>query len=341
MKILCVSSPHGYTTRDVWMRIMKGLRLNGVDVVPYDLTTRWQVYETLFQKAGRKITDNLPDGFAPSLLAYEPITGAAIYHDVDAVLVVSPQYMPIPIVDILRRAGKATIGVFTEAPYEDTLHAPIQAAHFDFVFVNDKYSVTLYQSFNERTFYLPHSYDPDIHFDDDQARADNVVFIGTGYKTRVDFLNSVDWEGTGLELYGIWWMNKRHRLHRYLRGELVENEETAALYRRAGVGISAHRTMRYVNYDWQIDPGEAYSVGPRTYELAACGLFQVSDYRPELIDIFGDTVPVFESARDLRRIVQRAIDDPVWRQEMAKKQHEAVQGHTSAARMSTLLEKVA
>lgn len=341
MKVLAVSSPHGFTTRDVWKRCIAGMEANGIEVKPFDLLTRWQAFETMLALARRnKIA--LPPAFAASYLAYEPIFGAAHYHDVDAVLVVSPQYMPMPIIDMLRKSGKKTIGYFTECPYEDTLNAPVQAAHFDYVFVNDRNSVELFRSFADNVFYLPHSYDPLLHYDDVvDGHGDNVVFIGTGYKSRVDLFRSIDWDGIDLELYGIWWMTKRNRLHRYLKGELVENEDTARMYRAAGVGISIHRQMRYVNYDWAIEDGEAYSVGPRTYELAACGTFQVSDHRNELVDIFGDIVPIYTSPEQLGSIVRRAVEDPVWRQDLARKQREAVQGHTCEARMKYLLEQVA
>jgi spore maturation protein CgeB len=340
--MLVVSSPHGYTTRDVFMRVIKGLERNGVDVRPYDLLARWQVFETLLYLAEKKRIP-LPEHFVASLLAYEPVLGASVHHDVDAVLVVSPQYMPMPIVDLLRRIGKKTIGYFTESPYEDTLNAPMQAAHFDYVFVNDKYSVSLYRSFCERSFYLPHSYDPEIHYPPEtEERENKVLFIGTGYKSRAQFFAQVDWSGIDLELYGLWWMRGRSKLRPYLKGKLVENDDTAEKYRRTAVGISVHRKLRYVNATDEIDDGEAYSVGPRTYELAACGTFQVSDYRPELRDIFGDAVPVYTTPEELGAIVRRALDNPDWRARLAREQRAAVaDGHDCTTRMRYLLEQVA
>ena len=107
------------------------------------------------------------------------------------------------------------------------------------------------------------------------------------------------------------------------------------------MSFSIHRSQRYVDVDWTIDEGEAYSAGPRTFELAACGCFQISDFRQEVADIFGDTVPIYQTPAEFERLMRRALDDPIWREEVAKQQHEAIQGHDCVTRMATLLERVA
>jgi len=342
MKLMVVSPPHGYTTRDVWKRVLSGLAANGVEVLPYDLLPRWRMWDELLA-LGEKKGMNIPSGIGANVLAYEPIVGAAIKHDADAVLLVCPQYFPGPIAHVLRKAGKKTIGYWTEAPYEDTTQAPLQSSDFDFAFVNDRYSVDLFRAFNPATFYLPHSFDPAIHYaPEEEARDDKVVFIGTGYSGRWDFFNRVDWSGIDFELRGIWRRRPgRQRLNKYIQAGVMENDETATMYRQNAVGLSLHRTQRYSMAEFEIDEGDAYSVGPRTYELAACGCFQISDYRRELIDIFGDTVPVYETPEELGAIVRQAISDPVWRQEKAAQQRLAVQGRDCATTMRYMLEQVA
>lgn len=348
MKFLVVSSPHGYTTRDVWMRVIRGLEACGQDVKPYDLLPRWGAFDAMLTLA-HKAKVELPPPMKANLLAYEPIFGAAHWHEVDAVIVVSPQYCPMPTIDMLRHSGIKTIGYFTECPYEDTLIAPQQAQHFDYVAVNDRNSVGLYESFCPNVFYLPHSYDPDIHYPPAPAeREDKVIFVGTGYQSRREFLGEIDWSDIPLEMYGLWWMPPRWKvwqgvpkLRRYVRGDVMQNERAADLYRRSAVGLSIHRTQRYVDVSAGIDENEAYSVGPRTFELAACGTLQVSDYRQELVDIFGDAVPMYDTPAELEAILRHALGDPAWRDELAERQRQAVQDHTCEVRMRYLLDRVA
>jgi len=340
-KVLVVSSPHAYTTRDVWKRVLTGLEANGVDVQPYDLLPRYNMWE-FFLEAARKAKFTLPDSFGVNTLACEPVLGATFFYDCDTVLIVSPQYFPMSVVDVLRKAGKTMIAYFTEAPYEDTLNAPIQATHFDYCFVNDRNSVGVFETFCPNTFYLPHSYDPALHFPPaDADRDERVLFVGTGYPSRRQFLQKVDWSGIDLELQGLWWLPGRSKLRQFVKGEVMQNEDLADEYRRASVGLSMHRAERFLDASRPIDDGEAYSVGPRTYELAACGILQVSDHRDELVEIFGDAVPVYEKPRDLERILRRALDDPAWRDELAERQLAAIQGHSCEVRMQTILEAVA
>lgn len=345
-KWLVVSSPHAYTTRDVWKRVVTGLDANGAVVQPYDLLPRYNMWEFFLDQAKKKGYE-LPESFGVNTLACEPVGMAAPFYDCDIVLIVSPQYFPMSVVDVLRKIGIKTAAYFTEAPYEDTLNAPVQAGHFDYVFVNDRNSCGLFQSFCEQTYYLPHSYDPALHYPAEDARdgeASKVLFVGTGYPTRKMFLQGIDWEGIDLELRGLWWLPSRSRLRPFLKGEVMDNEDVADRYRAPEVAaaISMHRAQRYVDDQRLIDAGEAYSVGPRTYELAACGLFQVSDHRDELTDLFGpDVVPEYETPRELQALLKRALDEPGWREELAAKQREAMAGHTAEERMRIILDVVA
>jgi len=126
-----------------------------------------------------------------------------------------------------------------------------------------------------------------------------------------------------------------------VRPRLIDNPFTARIYRGATIGISMHRTERTYEGEALIDSGEAYSVGPRTYELAACGLFQLSDERAELHDIFNGSVPTFRTPADLERLVRYYLSNSDERQELAGRQLEAVKPHTVERRMAQLLEYVA
>jgi hypothetical protein len=340
MRFLAVSSPHAYTTRDVWQRVVKGMRNNGADVLEFDLLPRWKMFDELFGLA-IKFKVPLPATVYSNLLAYETIVGASIYHEVDAVIIVSPQYCPTPVVDTLRKAGKKTIGYFTECPYEDSSIAPMQASHFDHIFVNDRNSVELFRSFNPNVEYLSHCYDPDIHFPSDEER-ERVVFIGTLYPSRKKLFDAVNWTGLDFDLYGIHWLDKRYKLHRYIRGEVKENTDVADIYRRTAVGVSIHRVERYADEKpLVIDDNEAYSAGPRTWELAACETFQVSDFRPEIRDVFGDAVPFYRTPQELEGIVRKAIANPAWRRDKAKQQRAAIAGRDCTSTMETMLSRVA
>jgi spore maturation protein CgeB len=358
--VLAVSSFHISSTRDVWRKAISGLRANGVDVVPFDVAGRYALFQFLHDKMERS-KRNLPRDWAPTTLAYEALLGAAVYHDCDWVLVTSPQYFPAEIALMMQTVGIKTAALFTECPYEDTIHTPLTASAFNVAFVNDLHSVGLFQSFCPFVEYIPHSYDPVLHYPPEvDERDENIVFIGTGYASRVQLLKQVEWPAR-LDLYGWWpkeWLRYDTALRKAVRkvsdvvvdgsvevlrtgSSVTTPEETAAIYRKSAVSFSIHREMRYVGSDDAIMDGEAYSLGPRNWELAACRTFQVSDYRQELVDVFADTVPMYESAGDLSRLLARAFDDPAWRIELAYRQWEKALPYSCVNTMKTAAQVMA
>ena len=340
MKIMVVSSPHAFSTRDVFTGHLAGLKsvLGEKNVVNYDIVPRYNIF-THFTALMEKETGYIPREFAANVLAAEPVFGASHWHDCDVVYLISPMYFPMSIVDLLRKSGKQVWAYFTECPYEDEFWAREQARHFDQVFVNDLYSLPRFRAFNKNSHYVGHSYNPAVHYPGTGPGRGKqpVVYVGSGFPKRRELLEASD-----LRLYGLWdEIAEDSPLQRVARAKLLGNNRTAMVYRSAAIGLSLHRLER----DWEghsyISPGEAYSIGPRAYELAACGLFQVSDLRPELHEVFGASVPVFQTPEELGKLVRKYLADPVRREELARQQTAAVQPHTVQARMTELLEAAA
>jgi spore maturation protein CgeB len=344
MRVLIVSSPHAFATRDVYRGHMNGLRalLGAENVISYDIIPRYNLFhmwtEWLEEKLGW-----VPRELASNIMACEPVFGAAHLHEVDAVYFISPMYFPMSMVQMLSKDGFQTWAYFTECPYEDEMWARNQAGHFDFCFVNDPHSLTRFRVWNERTFYIPHAYDPRYHFPPRTATdgKNRVVWVGTAFGGRREFMEAVDWGDVDLRLYGNWDDTPDESpLQPYIRNRLIHNEFVARIYRGGTIGLSFHREQRWWAQPEIVDPGEVYAVGPRTYELAACGLFQVSDARPELDEIFEGSVPTFSTPDELGGLVRRYLADPVRRQELLARQMDAVRPHTVESRMGALLELV-
>lgn len=346
MRVLVVSGPHAFATRDVYTGYVSGLRtvLGEDQVITYDIIPRYNLFHSWCTWLEEKM------GFVPrevraNVLAAEPVFGAAHMHRADVVYLISPMYFPMSIVDMLRADGFQCWGHFTECPYEDEFWARNQASHFDHCFVNDRNSLARFQMFNPNTYYVPHAFNPVVHYPrwDRPNDHQHVIFVGTDFASRKQLFEAVDWSGIDLRLYGNWQEVKSgDKLWPYTRQRLVENHTTAQIYRGATVGISLHRQERYWESEEVLDLGEAFSLGPRSYELAACGLYQVSDgHRSELQELFGDSVPTFDTPEGLQEEVRWALDNPAARQHRAREQWAAVQGHTFEVRARMILELTA
>jgi len=223
--------------------------------------------------------------------------------------------------------------LLTESPYEDEAQSRL-AALVDVVWTTERTSTQRLGA-----GYLRHAYDPARHHRtvlDVGVPAHDVVFVGTGFEERIDELAAVDWRGIDLGLYGNWsLLGSRHPLRKFLRGGPVSNDRAVQLYRRAKIGLNLHRSSQTYGRDVAHVAG-AESINPRCYELAACGVFQVSDYRAELAETFGDRVPTFTPGH-LEDVVRAYLLDSPARHYAAKQARENVASHTFAARAAQLL----
>jgi len=232
--------------------------------------------------------------------------------------------------------------IFTESPYEDAAQARV-ASPVDVCWTSERSSVPRLQMANRKTQYLPHAYDPQRHAPaapdgPDDVPAHDVVFVGTGFHERVELLADVDWAGIDFGLYGTWTLlGSRHPLRQHLRGGTMTNARTIALYRRAKIGLNLYRSSeRYGRNAPRV--AEAESLNPRAYELAACGVFQISDWRPEVAEVFGSAVPTVDSAAELSAQLRYFLAHPEGRAASAHRARLAVQPQTFAARAAQLLE---
>ena len=357
MKILAVSPVPAYATRDVWTGQVQGLKANGVEALPLDYSKVWDMFTDF--KEFMEVTGRAEYGSTnAALLAGDRIVMAAIINEVDLVHFVAPMHVaPVAIQVLKQYAGIKTSAYFTECPYDDE-HTMKMAEIFDYCFVCDETSVAPFRARNPNTYYVGHAYNPEVHVKNGKEECDtDVRFIGTNFPSRVTFLEQVDWEGIDLRLHGIMRLGRSPLAQFVKDGPVaVPNKDAIKLYRKARINLQLHRKDGFDPRKAKqgkrsrkggligatpIDNFTAHSLGPRSYELAAIGAFQVSDVgREELDEVFDGCVPTYETPDDLSVLLRRYLDDPVLREEAAEKQYQAVQPYTFESRMRVLLDAV-
>jgi glycosyltransferase involved in cell wall biosynthesis len=318
LRMLIIHPGAATSTSDVYDGLMPALRARGHELVPYQLDTRIsRAGQWLFLnwRKARRADPSIPKP-TPADVIYQAGLEAihrALRADCEWVLVISAMYLHPDIILMLKRAGRKVGILFTESPYNDDDQARF-AALADVCWTNERASVPVLRRANPNTHYLPHAYDPSRHAatvqlsnEEELARHD-VVFVGTLFSERQELLAAVDWSGIDLGLYGQFpYLGSRSRLREYVRGSIVPNEVTAALYRRAKIGLNLYRTSMGFGRDAPRTVG-AESLNPRALELAAAGCFTISDYRPEVAEVFGELVPMFGRKIDLQNRPQAAVN---------------------------------
>lgn len=228
--------------------------------------------------------------------------------------------------DLLHRLDIPMVLMLTESPYIDNTQTVIvNVGHISAVLTNDRNSVV---SLNDATckpvYYLPHSFDPEIHYpgvEDEAEYQSDIFFHGTLWPEREALLREA-LEGlpydTRLSGYTLEDALEIQQCH------LIDNDELARFYRGTRIALNHHR--EYTNDGTIFD---AYSLGPRAFEIAACGAFQLSDAsRPELDDVFGDTVAIYHDSDDIRAQIRYFMNLPADRRDMARAAMKKVSGCT-------------
>jgi len=326
LRILLAHPGASWATADVFLGLQSGLKYHDeADVYSFRLDQRFAASQSALYwlwRTKKKTEPNLSPP-NPADLSYHASLGAlemALRNHVDVVIVVSAMLFHPDVLIMMKQAGLKVVVLFTESPYDHESEMKV-AKIVDGGWTNERSSVPSLRTVNPRFGYLPHGWNPMVHRTDlpidDSVPAHDVVFVGTGFRERYRFFNSIDWTGINLGLYGTWnqkLLNKQVR--QYLHAGPLENSRATLLYRRAKIGLNLYR----VSQGWGPDAPQiahAESINPRAYELAACGTFCLSDYRLESAEVFGGLVPMFRSPIEAAALIRCWLADEAGRQSIA------------------------
>lgn len=373
MRLLVVHPGASFATVDVYNGMVPELRKLGVEVHEYDLGSRLELsgrFLNMVYRLGVKHGAPKEQKYTSGDIVYKAsieILERALRFEVDGVLVFSGMYVAGDAFVLLNRAHVRTAVLLSESPYESDKEARI-LRWVDVAWTNERSSVRWLRQANPNVNYMPHAFNPAIHYPavpegdedaewrrfgdqlsgrvalaDETAEVDvpahDVVFVGSLFAERVDLLSQVDWSGIDLGLYGEWsGLPSRHKLRKHLAGGVVDNRYSAALYRKAKIGLNLYReSMGWGKDAPRLPTGTAESMNPRTLELAACGCFQLSQWRSEIAETFGTSVPTFENVTEMERLIHYYLLAAGERKLRAHKALQAVQQHTFAARAQTIV----
>lgn len=349
MKILFVWSAAEWSTFDVAYGYRQALERAGAEVRDYRLYNHIKHHALALQ--GR-VDMNTPEGSAAlSQVATEAVIIDVLKYQPDVVLICSGlSFHPnaLWMIRQLQALGfpTTTAVLHTESPYEDADQAEFSKL-VDISFTNDRGSAE-----RHGWHYLAHAVDPEVHrpvtplwrlcaealagADDAPAPGpapwSDVLICGTGWPERQRLLEQVDWTGIKLTLLGLWpGVEEGSPLFPYYQPCLVRNERLPHLYASSRICLNFHRQHP-----------EAQSLNPRARELAACGAFQISDYRPELDEVLR-SVPTFREARELELLVRSYLANPEALEDLRQRQRrELLEGaHTFDDRAHEMLTALA
>ncbi|HMI48897.1 MAG TPA: DUF3880 domain-containing protein, partial [Gemmatimonadaceae bacterium] len=204
MRVLLIRPGPSFSVQDVAFGWRDGLRECGVTVADFNFDDRLDFYASAqIDKDGE-----LKHAFsrdAATRLAAKTMLAACYEFWPDVVLITSGFFVPAETVATMRSRGHKIVYLFTESPYEDDRQIQ-QAAFADFCIVNDPTNLEAFRRNCKDTYYVPHAYNPRRHHPGpaDPDKACDFAFVGTGFPSRVEFFEAVDFEGLEVKLAGSW-----------------------------------------------------------------------------------------------------------------------------------------
>ena len=203
MKVLVVHPGISFSVGDVHRGLVKGLQGAGCEVGVLNLDDRLEFYARAEIRGEDGVYKKAFSEEAAMSMAAKGMEAALYEWWPDIVVIVSGFFIPPAMWGLLSKRPHHVVYWCTESPYEDDRQGRA-ARYADTVILNDPTNLDQFRAdINERTFYLPHSYDPDLHHPGSGPR-DGFVFVGTGFPSRIEWLEQVDWSGIPVTLAGNW-----------------------------------------------------------------------------------------------------------------------------------------
>jgi spore maturation protein CgeB len=337
MRVMVVRPGPRYSVADVHHGLVKGLQRCGVEVIDFRYDNLLELFgHVSIKRKGRWV--GAFDEAGGATMAGEHLQAAVFRALPDAIILMSCFWIPPDVFAVLRKRQPRLIAWFTESPYEDDKQLGI-AQWCDSVVVNDPKNLDLFRTVCRSAEYIPHAYDPDIHFPGEGRPewACDVGFAGTGFPSRFEFVNAVDWSGIDLKLAGMWKLAEGTPIEARMIhpiDECLDNVDSATLYRSSRASFNLYRQ--------ETTPGstaDGWAMGPREVELAACGTFFLRDSRPEGDEAF-PMLPTFTDAGDFGEKLRWWLAHDSQREAAALAARAAIQDRTFTASARRLLAMV-
>ena len=191
-----------FSVHDTYVGWVEALRNLGQHVVEFNLDERLTLYASALKQIGEGAFQRMLTGEQSYELAVNGLYSTLYKARPDFLLVVSGFFIPPELLDRARRSGTRTIVLHTESPYEDERMMTL-APLVDLLLIDDPTNLETFQEVT-RTAYVPKAYRPTLHCPGPAVAEleSDLAFVGTGYQSRIDFLEAMDLAGIDVLLAG-------------------------------------------------------------------------------------------------------------------------------------------
>jgi spore maturation protein CgeB len=342
-----------YSVHDVYTGWIEALIELGCEVAPFNLNDRLVAFSSALvdthqtDETGHPIVRTLFTDEQVFYAAMEGLSHSLLTFWPDVVLFVSGFYLSAGTLQLLRMRNFRIVLLHTETPYQDEEQL-MRGQLADLNLLNDAVSLDKFREIGPAE-YMPHAYRPRVHYPLGKAQptpglASDLCFIGSAFKSRVEFFSQRDLTGIDALFAGNDWgkIPPSSPLAPLVGtgltdADCVDNVQAAGLYRHAKTGINFYRREGEEGWDKR-----AWAMGPREVEMAACGLFSLRDPRGEGDEVL-PMLPTFDSPGDASEKLRWWLKHDAEREAAAQQARAAIADRTfenNARKLLQILDKL-
>lgn len=262
----------------------------------------------------------------------------------DLVLAVAQAPLTLAVLQHLRKKKFTTAMWFVEN-YRHLTYWRQLADGYDYWFVIQRADCieALKHAGASHVHYLPMAADPDVHRPvtlteaEQQEYGADVSFVGAGYANRRHLLPQWLSDEWTFKLWGNEWEGATDLSGVLQRnGARIDTETCVKVFNATAVNVNVHSSS-----DTGLDAHPDF-VNPRTFELAACGAFQLVDERTLLPALFTpEEVVRFRRTDDVPQLIRAWLKESAGRRDYAEAARRRVlREHTYRHRMQELLAAI-
>lgn len=155
--------------------------------------------------------------------------------------------------------------------------------------------------------FLPEFTDPSVYYPaPNPALTHNLLYVGDNERHSRAIATALEAE-LPVEIYGRYWTGNIDA--EYLKGEYIHENEIASYFSSAKINL--------VN----VTENEAKIgiIPSRIFDVASSKGFIIAPYNPQIERVFGDSIPMFKDAKELKELYNKYINDDKARAEKAEK----------------------
>jgi spore maturation protein CgeB len=219
----------------------------------------------------------------------------------DLVLVVNGRLISATALETIRQETKATLFHFYGEDFFNPLNTNKtlrESAYFyDHIFTTKTFNIPEMAEIGlKKVSFLPHGYIPECHFpvtinmEDRQEYGSDLAFVGTWEAERASMLSQL--KEFDLRIWGAYWhkASKELELRKAIQNRSVYCDEMSRVFNASKINLAF---LRKANRDLHTS---------RTFEIPACGGFQLSERTEEILNFFeeGKEIACFESVDELK-----------------------------------------